>query len=189
MFLLHRPSSEAVEAFLAACRGLPLSYHPIGLANQTSRGFVVDEQLTIVGSGHEAFARARAALQEWKHFDLGWIELFPKGAPIAEGTVVAVLVRHFGCWSLNGCRVLYAIAGDDATVFGFGYGTLTDHAESGEEIFSVSFQPDTGAVSYLIRAVSKPRAPLARLGYPVARALQARFRRDSARAVARAIAR
>lgn len=189
MFLLHRPSPEDVERFIAACRDLPLSYHPIGLANQTRRGFVADQQRRIVGSGHEAFARAKVVLREWKHFELGWVELFPKGASIAVGTVVAVLVRHAGCWSLNGCRVVYAIAGEDATEFGFAYGTLTDHADSGEEVFTVSFQPDTGAVSYLIRAVSKPRAPLARLGYPLARALQARFRRDSARAVARAIAR
>ena len=59
----------------------------------------------------------------------------------------------------------------------------------GEEIFKVSLSPDTGEVSYAIRAASRPRALLARLGYPVTRTLQARFRRDSALAITRAIAR
>ena len=107
-------------------------------------------------------------------------------AAVVPGTVVAVLVRHLGFWSLNGCRVVYGIAGDDSREFGFAYGTLTNHAEIGEEMFTVSLRPRTGEVSYLIRAVSRPRALLARLGYPVTRSLQARFRRDSAIAMTRA---
>ena len=75
---------------------------------------------------------------------------------------------------------------DRGTRFGFAYGTLTNHAESGEELFEVCLNPDSGAVVYRIRAVSRPRAALARIGYPVTRWLQARFRRDSAEAMRRA---
>lgn len=39
--------------------------------------------------------------------------------------------------------------------------------------------PESGEVIYRIRTVSRPRALLARLGYPYTRLLQARFRRDS----------
>ena len=116
--------------------------------------------------------------------------MFPTLAAVAPGTVVAVLVRHLGFWSMNGCRVVYEIAGDDccrSREFGFAYGTLTNHAEIGEEISKVSPRPGTGEVSYVIRAASRPRALWARLGYPVTRSLQARFRRDSAAAIARAI--
>jgi uncharacterized protein (UPF0548 family) len=100
--------------------------------------------------------------------------------------VVAVLVRHLGFWSLNACRVLERIGKPGDTTFGFSYGTLMNHAECGEEMFQVSLEPQTGAVSYSIRAVSRPRALLARLGYPVTRSFQARFRRDSAAAMTRA---
>jgi uncharacterized protein (UPF0548 family) len=188
MFLGHRPSPLEVEAFIAASRQLPLSYEPIGLAGQDRAGFQVDEQEVVIGLGRAAFDRAKVALTKWRHFELGWVEVFPTLAAVAPGTVVAVVVRHLGFWSMNGCRVVYAIAGDGSGEFGFAYGTLTNHAEMGEEIFKVSLRPGTGEVSYVIRAASRPRALLARLGYPVTRSLQARFRRDSAAAITRAIA-
>src|SRR5207342_1789750 len=96
----------------------------------------------------------------------------------AAGTVVAILIRHFGFWSLNGCRVVYTVGdGDREATAGFAYGTLTNHAESGEELFEVFLNPQTDIVTYRIRAVSSPQAMLARLGQPLARRLQARFRK------------
>jgi uncharacterized protein (UPF0548 family) len=189
MFLGHRPSPLEVEAFITASRQLPLSYEPVGLAKQDRARFRVDEQEVVVGRGEAAFERAKVALTEWRHFELGWVEVFPALAAVAPGTVVAVLIRHLGFWSMNGCRVVYTMTGGDAREFGFAYGTLINHAETGEELFKVSLRPGTGEVTYVIRAASKPRALLARLGYPVTRSLQARFRRDSAAAMARAITR
>ena len=186
MFLAHRPTPHEIDRFLDASRALPLSYAPPGLAKTGAAGFRIDEHVVRVGSGDAAFSRARDALAEWRHFELGWVELFPRRAAVADGTVVAVAIRHFGFWSLNGCRVLYQ-TGDGVTACGFAYGTLTNHAECGEEIFEVRLDPATGEVTYRIRAVSRPRASLARVGYPLTRMLQARFRRDSARSVRRAV--
>jgi uncharacterized protein (UPF0548 family) len=73
------------------------------------------------------------------------------------------------------------------TNFGFAYGTLTSHAEEGEEIFEVLLEPESEQVVYRIRAVSKPRAALARIGFPITRVFQERFRRDSLGALQRAI--
>ena len=187
MFSIRRPSLQNIDRFLGAARELPLSYTPVGLAKENRAGFDVDEQVTVVGSGDVALRRASEALVDWKHFELGWVELFPKRASISPGTEVAVLARHVGFWSLNACRVVYSIGAQGDSAFGFAYGTLLNHAECGEEIFKVSFEPETGQVSYLIRAVSKPHAALARLGYPLARAFQARFRHDSTAALRRAI--
>ncbi len=187
MFLYRRPLPRDIDAFIAASRDLPLSYAPTGLANGAPVGFTIDQHEVVIGHGDTAFRRAQLALETWRHFNLGWVELFPPGAPPRPGTVVAVLIRHLGFWSLNGCRVVYEMgaAGDGV---GFAYGTLTNHAESGEEVFRVSLSPQTGDVSYSIRAVSRPRARLAALGYPVVRALQARFRRDSSAAMLRFVA-
>jgi len=186
MFLFHRPSIKEVERFLAESSELPLSYSPVGLTREPRAGFDLDEQVTIVGSGETAFLRATMALAEWKHFDIGWAELFPKRASIETGTVVAVQFNHLGFWSLNGCRVVEPLDMRGELERGFVYGTLTNHAECGEELFQVCFRPETGDVLYRILAVSKPRATLARLGYPFVRFLQARFRRDSARVLRQA---
>lgn len=180
MFLVRRPAQREIEEFIARSRDLPLSYDPIGIAKESPRGFKVDEASGVIGHGPQAFELAKLALAEWRHFDFGWVELFPRGAAIEPGSVVAILVHHLGFWSLNGCRVVYTL-GDRQTgpTFGFAYGTLPNHAELGEEIFELSLVPETGEVVYRIRAVSKARATMARLGYPFTRTLQARFRRDS----------
>jgi uncharacterized protein (UPF0548 family) len=138
----------------------------------------------VIGKGEADFARAQRALKQWRQFELGWVELFPRGAPTEAGTVVAVVVHHLGLWSLNGCRIVYSV-GDGLSSFGLAYGTLTNHAEMGEEIFEVSMESDE--VTYRISAASKPRAVLARIGYPYTRICQARFRRDSLAAMKRAI--
>jgi uncharacterized protein (UPF0548 family) len=86
--------------------------------------------------------------------------------------------------------VLYVV-GDarGGSRFGFAYGTLTTHAESGEELFEVFLDPRTHDVMYRIRATSWAQAPLAYLGQPMVRLLQARFRRDSCAAMRRATSR
>ena len=188
MFLSRRPSANYIRDFLSASRSLPLSYTPIGIAQQSPSDFTIDEACQGLGVGMEVFECAKKALLQWRQFELGWVELFPPDALIETGTVVAVLVNHFGFWSINGCRVVYGIGdGDSASQFGFAYGTLTNHAECGEEIFEVSIDAASLEVTYRIRAASKPRAALARIGYPFARALQARFRRDSLAAMQREV--
>ena len=180
MFLVRRPSPGVIERFLADSERLPLSYGPVGLVDTAAPGYDFDEVVVSIGNGRNDFVRAREALRAWRQFNLGWVEVFPRTAPLAPGSVVAVVMRHLGFWSLNGCRIVY-ILGDGDTRFGFAYGTLTNHAERGEELFEVAIEQETGAVTYRIRAASRPRAVLARLGYPIARLLQARFRRESVR--------
>ena len=189
MFLLRRPPAAFIERVIAQSRELPLSYGPIGLVSNPPARFDTDETMVAVGKGIRDFDRARHALTAWKQFDLGWTELFPANAPIEPGTVVVLLVRHLGFWSLNGCRIVYRVGETDPDHrFGFAYGTLSNHSEIGEEIFEVDLDPLSGEVTYRIQAASRPGAAMARIGYPVARTLQARFRRDSVEAVRRAVA-
>lgn len=187
MFLTHRPTSSEIDTFLSQSRDLPLSYQPIGIAKDTPPAFTLDTQSSVIGQGNVVFERAQRALRDWRHFDFGWIALYQRHASIEPGSVVAVLVHHSFLWSLNGCRIVYSV-GDGQSSFGFAYGTLTNHAEMGEEIFEVSMSNDSEEVFYKIRAASKPRALLARIGYPYTRLCQARFRRDSTEAMKRAVA-
>ena len=187
MFLARRPTPHQIERFLHESQDLPLSYGPIDILTTNTVHRRLDEATVAVGRGGADFERARAALIAWKQFDIGWVETFPRHAPVTAGTVVAVLIRHFGFWSLNGCRVLYDVGSStDAARFGFAYGTLTNHAESGEELFEAFIDPQTQDVVYRIRAISWPQAALTRVGQPIVRALQARFRCDSMAAMERA---
>jgi uncharacterized protein (UPF0548 family) len=189
MFLPARPSQLVVDRFLRDSEKLPLSYDPAGIAMSGSHRGDRDEEVITIGSGREDFELARRALISWRHYDMNWVTLYSRGAVASVGNVVAVLIRHLGFWSLNGCRVLYTVGSnsDDTQQYGFAYGTLTNHAEGGEELFEVFIEPSTGQVMYRIKAISWPRATLARVGYPIVRLLQARFRRDSAAALQRAI--
>jgi uncharacterized protein (UPF0548 family) len=186
MFLLRRPSRLVIDRFLERSRDVPLSYGPVGLV-LSGECRSLDEASVVIGHGRRDFERAKTALMEWRQFDLGWVELWPRQSPTAVGTVVAVLIKHLGFWSLNGCKVAYHVDANGSSAFGYAYGTLTNHAESGEELFDVFIDPRTDDVIYRIRATSRPQAMLTRLGQPIVRALQSRFRRDSAEAMRRAM--
>lgn len=185
MFFIRRPTAAAIDRFLHDSTNLPLSYGPVGRVKDDDTS--LDEEVVVVGQGRRDFEAARDALLAWRQFDIGWARAFPRGAPVAVGTVVAVCIRHLGFWSLNGCRIVYTVGAPGEGRFGFAYGTLTNHAEHGEELFEVRLDPEDGAVLYRIRAVSWPQSPLARIGLPIVRLLQARFRRDSAAAMQRAV--
>ncbi len=97
---------------------------------------------------------------------------------------MAVLAHLFGLWWLNACQIVYVV--DDAgpmTRYGFAYGTLPAHAESGEERFMIEWDRPDGNVWYDILAFSRPNYVLTRLGYPLVRRIQKKFARDSAAAM------
>ena len=111
-----------------------------------------------LGEGATAFEQAKAALCRWDQFRLGWVEAYSPGAAIQPGNPVAVIARMGGFWWLNACRVVYVIdEPGPIRRFGFAYGTLPDHAATGEERFFVEWNPADDVVWYDILAFSRPR--------------------------------
>jgi uncharacterized protein (UPF0548 family) len=186
MLLLRKPSPPAIRDFLAAQSRLDLTYPAVGAtATAPPAGYVVDRTRIKLGEGGRVFTAAKAALERWDHVRLGWVEAWPPDTPIKAGEVVAVMARVVGLWWLNACRIVYVV--EEADKFGFVYGTLPGHAESGEERFLIGWDRATGWVWYDLLAFSRPRHPLARLGYPWTRRVQKRFARDSAAAMVKAV--
>jgi uncharacterized protein (UPF0548 family) len=189
MFLLREPSDPAIEVFLSAQRRQNFSYPEIGASLGASpAGYTVDHNRVRLGSGEECFTKAVAAVRAWRMFNLGWCRLHPPAAPLEVGATVAVIVKHFGFWSLNACRVVYLL--DERGAFrryGFAYGTLPEHGETGEERFSVEWNGDDDSVWYDLYAFSRPRPLAARLAYPLGRRLQRRFAAESKAAMLRAV--
>jgi len=188
MLLLRPPTPPQIRRFLATQRALPFSYPAVGASRtQPPAGQVVDHNRVRLGSGPDCWARAVTALQHWEMFHLGWVGIYTPHAPIRSGVTVAVVSRQFQFWTLNACRIVYTL--DEAAPirrYGFAYGTLPEHLESGEERFTVEQHPD-GAVWYDILAFSRPHHPLAVAGFPVVRLYQRRFAGDSKRAMLRAV--
>jgi uncharacterized protein (UPF0548 family) len=151
-------------------------------------GYAVDRTRIKLGESEAVFRSAIAALRRWEQFRLGWVEAWSPETPIQPGEVVAVMGRVCGVWWLNACRIVYVV--DETgprSKFGFAYGTLPGHVESGEERFLVEWDRGDDAVWYDILAFSRPNHFLTRHGYPVVRRLQKRFGRDSAASMLRAV--
>jgi uncharacterized protein (UPF0548 family) len=189
MLSLRIPSAERLREFLAAQSKLDLTYSAVGATVAAPpAGYVVDRTRIKLGEGEGDFTAAQAALERWEHFRLGWAEAWPPDTPIKVGEAVAVIARFFGLWWLNACRIVYTVDEEGPIKrYGFAHGTLPEHAESGEERFTVEWHEDDDAVCYDILAFSRPRQLPPRLGYPLARSLQKQFARDSAAAMKKAV--
>jgi len=190
MLSLRRPSDEILRREIAAQAKLPFTYHAVGAtASNPPTGYVLDHARVRLGSGEAIFRAAAEALRNWEQFQLGWVAAEPRETPLAAGSVIAVVARAFGVWSVNFARIVYTVDDQVGRVrrFGFAYGTLPDHIEAGEERFLIEWDTVDGSVHYDILAFSRPRHLLAKLGYPLIRRWQRRFGRDSAAAVLRIV--
>jgi uncharacterized protein (UPF0548 family) len=186
VFTVTRPSAAEIEKQIAAAGSLPC-FAPRLLSVGTELnpavrlpfGFVHDCSRSKIGHGEAAFAAAKLAFARWAMFDLGWIRVANPDASIELGQIVAVQVHSLGLWSLNLSRIVDAI--DTPARFGLVYSTTKMHVEEGEERFLIEFDPASRDVSYSLEAVSRPANPIAFLGFPVTRAFQHRFARESHR--------
>ncbi|HEY0795745.1 MAG TPA: DUF1990 domain-containing protein [Acidisarcina sp.] len=182
MFRLTRAGQRDRDKLFAAAQVAPVaSPHLLTLADgplgPPPKGFVHDYSKTQIGVGPDAFMIARRAFQRWEEFDLGWVNVTNQAPSIVPGEFVAVEVFAAFLWSTNVSRVVEIV--DASNRFGFLYATTALHVEEGQERFVLELDPRSGAVFYLIEAISRPRHILARIGYPFSRVMQRRFARDS----------
>ena len=186
---LQKPTSDVLSSFLRELAALEFSYLAVGATGTTPpAGYTVDRTRIELGRGQAVFDAARAALQRWQQFRLGWVDVWSPETPLEVGQIVVIMGRAVGFWWLNPCRIVYTVDESGSTSkFGFAYGTLPGHVESGEERFLIEWHRDTNQVFYDILAFSKPNHFLTRLGYPLVRRSQKRFGRDSAATMFRAV--
>jgi uncharacterized protein (UPF0548 family) len=199
MFVFRKPRDNQIRNYLAGVVGTPLTYPLEGCTElakaSIARGWNVDHERVLIGRGQDAFESAKQAIREWRMFPPEVATLCWPDCPIESGRLVAVLYRAQPalCWMLFPARIVYTIDEQVSDVaqgvdrFGFAYGTVADHPESGEERFLVEWDRATDEVWYDLLAISKPAHWLARLGYPYTRYEQARFRRLSCQAMVQAV--
>ena len=189
MLFWSKPERDEIARFLDSQAGRDFSYTEVGQSRgPIPSGFTVDQNRVQIGLGAEAFERAMAALRNWKMFEVPRVTLCWPETPIEPDRCVAVLVSHWGFWSLNAARIVYVIDEPrEVSRFGFAYGTLPDHAEIGEERFSVERNHSDDSVWHDLRAFSRP-GTLAKFVYPLAGRLQLEFGAESKKATVRAVA-
>ncbi len=162
--LLWRPSVASMQDLLENESPCQFSYSEVGAtANTTSHdrirlaGYDVDHVRVKLGHGQAVFDAAKAAIQRWEQFHLGWIQVWPVNASIQPGEVV-LIVAHTGIgWWLNPCRIVYVIdESGPINRYGFANGTLPSHVESGEERFLIEWNLSDQSVWYDILAFSRP---------------------------------
>jgi uncharacterized protein (UPF0548 family) len=185
---LFRPGNARLQAVRVSQANCEHNYAEVG-ASEVGRpvGFTLDHNRICLGQGAEVFEAACTALAAWRMFPPSWTSIYPHDCPQTPGTVVIMLARALGLWWPNALRVVYRI--DEVLPLrrvGFAYGTLPAHVECGEERFLIE-QDAHGQVWYDVRAFSRPRHPLVRLAFPLARRLQLRFVRDSQQSMQRAV--
>lgn len=189
MVSFQKPAVDSIRRFIKEQAKLDFSYSAVGATAATPpAGFVVDRTRIKLGEGEAVYESASAALRRWDHFRLGWVDVWSPETPLEAGEVVAVMGRALGLWWLNCCRIVYVVnETGPIRKFGFAYGTLPGHVESGEERFVIEWNQGDNSVWYDILAFSRPSQVLIRLGSPIVRRMQKRFGRDSAAAVFRSV--
>jgi uncharacterized protein (UPF0548 family) len=152
---------------LSDLAGLPLTYTEIGAtAGALPAGYHHVQKSAVIGRGRQRFEEAAAA-------GMRWGMLRGAGIRVAATTEIAgvgsEVIVHLGPVQAP-CRVVYVV--DEPDRRGFAYGTLPGHAESGEELFLVRYDPATENVIAEVTAFSRHATWWSRLASPVTSLVQ-----------------
>lgn len=141
----------------------PLTYDEVGATAQPvlPDGYKHIEVAARIGSGRQRFEEAGAAVLRYGMQRGSAVSVRASSEVAAVDTVVVVRLGPIKA----PCRVVYVL--DEPNRRGFAYGTLPGHPESGEELFSVRYDPAADAVYAEVRAFSRSATWWSRLGAPV----------------------
>lgn len=147
--------------------GKALTYPEVGATATTMpAGYRHLRKSAVIGSGRERFEQAAAEGMRWGMLRGAGLRV-EATAPVAA--VGAEVLVHLGP-VVAPCRVVYVV--DEPDHRGFAYGTLPGHAESGEELFLVRYDPSAGDVVAEVAAFSRHATWWSRLGAPVTSLMQ-----------------
>jgi uncharacterized protein (UPF0548 family) len=147
--------------------GLPFTYDDIGAtAGPLPDGYHHLHASAVIGHGRARFEAAAAEVMRWGMLRGAGLRV---SATTEVATVGSEVVVGLGPVRAP-CRVVYVV--DEPNRRGFAYGTLPGHAETGEELFAVRYDPDDEAVHAEVRAFSRHGTWWSRLAGPVTSAAQ-----------------
>jgi uncharacterized protein (UPF0548 family) len=152
---------------LSDLAALPLTYVDVGAtAGRLPAGYHHVQKSAVIGHGRSRFVEAAAAGMRWGMLRGAGLRVVATTERAEVGSEVIVQLGPVQA----PCRVVYVV--DEPDRRGFAYGTLPGHAESGEELFLVRFDPATDEVYAEVTAFSRHATWWSRLGSPVTSVIQ-----------------
>jgi uncharacterized protein (UPF0548 family) len=170
-FSLRRPTDRALASLVASQADAAVTYAEVGATRgNLPPGYRHDRWTADLGRYQpDAFERAAEVIRTWGVQRGAGLHVYP-GSPVRDAATFALVVPLPIGYVTAAGRVVYLI--EEPGRSGFAYGTLPWHPERGEEAFVVLRLDDR--IRFEISAFSRPRHPLARIGFPVTRLLQRR---------------
>lgn len=153
-----------------------------------ARRWTRTEESIALGSGPEVFDRAARALFSWEfHRSAGLrVEGPARVEPLGSREVTATL--HVRCGPVTMRAPVRLVAVERTSLrAAFTYRALPGHPEEGEETFAVTVDDAAGTVRFTLDALSRPGPWWARVGAPMARAVQRRITARYLEAALRAV--
>jgi uncharacterized protein (UPF0548 family) len=152
---------------LSELAALQLTYADVGAtAGPLPAGYHHVQKSAVIGHGRNRFVEAAEAGMRWGMLRGAGLRVESTTERAEVGSEVIVRLGPVRA----PCRVVYVV--DEPDRRGFAYGTLPGHAESGEELFLVRFDPATDAVYADVTAFSRHATWWSRLGSPVTSLIQ-----------------
>ena len=147
--------------------GLPFTYLEVGAtAGPPPAGYRHLNASTVIGYGRTRFEEAAAEVMRWGMLRGAGLRVDATTEVAAVGSEVVV-----GLGPVRApCRVVYVV--DEPNRRGFAYGTLPGHAETGEELFAVRYDPVDETVHAEISAFSRHGTWWSRLAGPFTSLMQ-----------------
>jgi uncharacterized protein (UPF0548 family) len=152
---------------LSDLAALPLTYPEVGAtAGPLPAGYHHVQKSAVIGRGRPRFEEAAGAGMRWGMLRGAGLRV---QATTEHAEVGAEVIVRLGPVRAP-CRVVYVV--DEPDRRGFAYGTLPGHAESGEELFLVRYDPATDSVHADVTAFSRHATWWSKLGSPVTSVIQ-----------------
>jgi uncharacterized protein (UPF0548 family) len=141
---------------------LSFTYPELGAtAGPPPEGYRHFHASAVIGHGRARFEEAAEAVMRWGMLRGAGVHVEATTEVAAVGSEVIV-----GLGPLKApCRVVYVV--DEPNRRGFAYGTLPGHAETGEELFAVRYDPIGEVVHAEVSAFSRHGTWWSRLAGPV----------------------
>ena len=152
---------------LSDLAALPLTYSEVGAtAGPLPAEYHHVQKSAVIGRGRSRFKDAADKGMRWGMLRGAGLRV---EATTEVAAVASEVIVHLGPVRAP-CRVVYVV--DEPHRRGFAYGTLPGHAESGEELFVVRYDPATEQVYADVTAFSRHATWWSRLGSPVTSVVQ-----------------